>query len=134
MHIATALQLNSHLYPQLECLQKGLQKKSADFSQLPVDTTHSPDAVRKDISEEFYGYINEIFLNIKYLKTCQSRLYQLPLDDTPRGFAKFVVRELAHLTRLELNDAPEKFDELKTYNIMLELSGALNNLSISLSE
>jgi fumarate hydratase class II len=81
-------------------------------------------------------------MNIERLKTCQSSLYQLAIDDTavgteintPKAFGESVVQCLTGLTDVTFINVLNKFEELNTYNRMVELSGALNTLAVSLSE
>jgi fumarate hydratase class II len=49
--------------------------------------THLQDAVPMSLGEELSGYIHQISMTIEDLTTCQSRLYQLPDDDTTLGTA-----------------------------------------------
>ncbi|CAF1548749.1 unnamed protein product, partial [Adineta steineri] len=52
--------------------------------------------------------------------------------NTPKGFGKFVAKTLNELTQLPFIDAPNKFEALATHDTMVELSGALNTLAVSL--
>ncbi len=81
-------------------------------------------------------------MNIERLKTCQSSLCQLAIDDaavgteinTPKAFGESVAQYLTDLTNFPFINVLNKFEELNTYNRMVELSGALNTLAVSLSE
>jgi len=61
-------------------------------------------------------------MNIEGLKTCQSRLYQLAIDDTGvgkginarEGFGEYVAQRLACLTGFSFIDIPNKSEELNT--------------------
>jgi len=112
-------------------MQEVFKKKSEDFSSM---STFGPTT----LSQEFSRYINQISMNIEGLTACQTHLYQLTIDDkgvgTPEGFGEQVAWYLKFLTNGPFVDVPNKFEELNAYNIMVELSGALNKLAISLSE
>jgi fumarate hydratase class II len=120
MHIAAVLQLKYQLYPALNHLHNALKQKS----------------------EEFSAYSHQIELGIQRVKTCETRLYELPIGDTaveteiktPEGLGKYVIKYLVQLTGVAFVDAPNQFEELNTYNVMVELSGALNTLAASLSK
>jgi fumarate hydratase class II len=79
---------------------------------------------------------------IQRLKTCESRLYELPIGgtvvstgiNTSEDFGKYVVRQLQCLTGYLFTQISNKFQELNIYDICVELSSALNSLAISLSK
>jgi fumarate hydratase class II len=118
MHIAIILELSDRLNPALKHMQEVFKKKSEDFSSM---STFGPTT----LSQEFSGCIHQISMNIEGLKTCQSHLYQLTIDDkgvgTPEGFGEEVACSLEFLTNLPFIDVPNKFEELNTYNIFIHL-------------
>ncbi len=143
MHIAAALELNRRLYPALEHLHQELKKKSEDFSSIyKIGRTHLQDAVPMTLGQEFSAYTHQIAMSIQRLKTCEPRLYELAIGGTavgtginaPKGFGKLVAQTLNELTQLPFIDAPNKFEALATHDTMVELSGALNTLAVSLSK
>jgi fumarate hydratase class II len=143
MHIAAALELNHRLYPALKHLHQELKKKSEDFSEIyKIGRTHLQDAVPMTLGQEFSGYAHQIAMNIERLKTCEPRLYELAIGGTavgtginsPKGFGELVARTLKDLTNLPFVDAPNKFEALATHDTMVELSGSLNTLAVSLSK
>ena len=143
MHIATILKLNNHLYPSLKYLHQELEKKSEEFKDIyKIGRTHLQDAVPMTLGQEFSGYTHQIAMNIERLKTSEPRLYQLAIGgtavgtgiNTEKGFGKSVAQILQQLTNLPFIDAPNKFEALATHDTMVELSGALNTLAVSLSE
>lgn len=143
MHIAAALELNRNLHPALKKLHAALKQKSEQFaSNFKIGRTHLQDAVPMTLGQEFSGYTHQIAMNIERLKTSEPRLYELAIGgtavgtgiNTPKGFGKFVAAELKNLTKLPFVDAPNKFEALATHDTMVELSGALNTLAVSLSK
>ncbi|CAF4435591.1 unnamed protein product, partial [Adineta steineri] len=90
--------------------------------------------------QEFSRYTHQIAMGIERLKTSQTRLCELAIGgtavgtgiNTPKGFGKFVAKTLNELTQLPFIDAPNKFEALATHDTMVELSGALNTLAVSL--
>jgi fumarate hydratase class II len=143
MHVAAALELNRRLYPALKHLHDALKKKSKDFSSIyKIGRTHLQDAVPMTLGQEFSGYTHQIAMSIERLKTCEPRLYELAIGgtavgtgiNTPKGFGKFVSQELKNLTKLPFVEAPNKFEALATHDTMVELSGSLNTLAVSLSK
>ena len=143
MHIAAALELQRRLHPALKHLHDALKKKSEEFASIyKIGRTHLQDAVPMTLGQEFSGYTHQVAMGIERLKTCESRLYELAIGgtavgtgiNTPKGFGKFVAQALKDLTHLPFVDAPNKFEALATHDTMVELSGQLNTLAVSLSE
>src|SRR5204862_5832654 len=52
----------------------------------------------------------------------------------PKGFGERFAAEIAQLTRLPFETAPNKFEALAAHDTLVELSGALNVLAVSLSK
>ena len=94
------------------------------------------------LGQEFSGYTHQVAMSIERLKTSEPRLYELAIGgtavgtgiNTPKGFGRFVADELKKLTNLPFIDAPNKFEALATHDTMVELSGQLNTVAVSLSE
>jgi hypothetical protein len=70
MHITVAVELKSKLYHALDNLRESLKKKSSDFCSISTHS-HLPDTVPKNFTEQFYGFIDELSINIERLKNCQ---------------------------------------------------------------
>ena len=142
MHIAAVLELDRQLYPALSYLQRELTKKSEEFATIyKIGRTHLQDAVPMTLGQEFSAYAHQVAMSIERVKTSQSRLYELAIGGTavgtginsPKGFGKLVAQTLQELTKLPFVDAPNKFEALATHDTMVELSGSLNTLAVSLS-
>ncbi len=75
---------------------------------------------------------------MKSLISSQTWLHQLIIDNTaggtPKDFPTYVARYLSASTGIQFIDTPNNLEQLYTYNIIVELSGTLNTLSVSLSE
>lgn len=143
MHVAAALELQRRLHPALKHLHGALKKKSEEFASIyKIGRTHLQDAVPMTLGQEFSGYTHQVAMSIERLKTCESRLYELAIGgtavgtgiNTPKGFGKFVAQALKDLTGLPFVDAPNKFEALATHDTMVELSGSLNTVAVSLSK
>ncbi|CAF4277016.1 unnamed protein product [Rotaria sp. Silwood2] len=141
MHIAAVFELNRQLYPALKYLHSELEKKSKEFSLIyKIGRTHLQDAVPMTLGQEFSAYTHQVAMAIERLKTCETRLYELAIGGTavgtginaPKNFGKFVAQTLNELTQLRFVDAPNKFEALATHDTMVEVSGALNTLAVSL--
>jgi fumarate hydratase class II len=84
-------------------------------------------AVPTTLGQNFAGYTHQIARNIERLKTCESSLYQLPMDysagtkgiDVPEGFTKDVTQCLTELTTIPFARVTNILNELHTYNAMV---------------
>ena len=54
--------------------------------------------------------------------------------NAPKGFAEAFAKEVANLTQLPFTSAPNKFAELAAHDTLVELSGVLNTIAVSLSK
>ena len=54
--------------------------------------------------------------------------------NAPPGFGEKFAEEIAKLTRLPFETAPNKFEALASHDTLVELSGALNVIAVSLSK
>ena len=70
------------------------------------------------------------------------RLYRLAQGGTavgtglnaPKGFAEAFATEIARLTSLPFTSAPNKFEALASHDTLVELSGVLNVIAVSLTK
>ena len=143
MHIAAAREVNSLLIPALEHLRGALERKAEDFADIvKIGRTHMQDATPVTLGQEFSGYTQMIADGIDRVEGVLPRLYRLAQGGTavgtglnaPEGFAEDFAKEVAELTDLPFVTAPNKFEALATHDTMVELSGALNVLAVSLNK
>jgi len=98
------------------------------------------DATPLTLSQEFSGYVSQLEHGIRALKNTLPRLAELALGGTavgtglnaPKGYDALVANEIANLTGLPLVTAPNKFESLSAHDAMVETSGALKTLAVSL--
>lgn len=141
MHIAAVEQVHHALIPALEHLHKALAAKSKEFESIvKIGRTHLQDATPLTLGQEFSGYTTQIEYGIARVKTCLPRLYQLAQGGTAVGtglnakvgFDTKFAAEVAKITGLPFVTAPNKFEALAAHDAMVEVSGALNTLAVSL--
>ncbi|MFL6784632.1 MAG: lyase family protein, partial [Sphingomicrobium sp.] len=92
--------------------------------------------------QEFSGYAAQIGDGIERVRGVQPRLYRLAQGGTavgtglnaPRGFGAEFAKEVANLTQLPFTSAPNKFAELAAHDSLVELSGVLNTIAVSISK
>lgn len=98
------------------------------------------DAVPLTLGQEFSGYVQQLTLGIDRIKSTLPRLYMLALGgtavgtglNTRIGFAEKCAAKIAELTKFPFVSAPNKFEALACHDTMVEVSGALNVVAVSL--
>jgi fumarate hydratase class II len=143
MHIAAARAMKARLFPALKEMHALLARLAKKWSSIvKIGRTHMQDATPLTLGQEFSGYAAQIEANITRLEELMPRVYMLAQGGTavgtglnaPEGFAQAFAKEVASLTRLPFTSAPNKFAELAAHDTMVELSGALNTLAVSLTK
>ncbi|MDP6872039.1 MAG: class II fumarate hydratase [Alphaproteobacteria bacterium] len=141
MHVAAVNQVDRLLVPALSHLQKALEAKSKEFNKLiKIGRTHLQDATPLTLGQEFSGYAMQVKYGIARVKDTLPRLYQLAQGGTavgtglnaPVGFDKAVAAQIAKITGLPFKTAPNKFESLAAHDAVVEASGAMNTLAVSL--
>ncbi|XP_053608509.1 fumarate hydratase, mitochondrial-like isoform X2 [Plodia interpunctella] len=141
MHIAVAMELRDRLMPGLVALRDTLKRKSEEFdSIIKIGRTHLMDAVPLTLGQEFSGYVTQLEYSIQRVCAVLPRLHYLALGgtavgtglNTRIGFAEKCAAEIAKLTGIPFETAPNKFEALACHDSMVEVSGALNTIAVSL--
>lgn len=141
MHMATAFEIHRALLPALEGLHKALKDKEIAFKDIiKIGRTHLQDATPITLGQEFSAYATQIKMNIARVKNTLPHLYELAQGGTavgtglnaPKNFGKLVAKKVAELTGLPFVSAANKFEALASEDTMVEVSGALNVLAVSL--
>jgi fumarate hydratase class II len=107
-----------------------------------IGRTHLQDATPLTLGQEFSGYAAQIAANIERVEACLPRVMMLAQGGTavgtglnsPKNFAADFAKEVANLTQLPFTTAPNKFAELAAHDTMVELSGVLNTIAVSLTK
>lgn len=141
MHIATAMEINNTLIPGLTMLQKALHAKACEFEKIiKIGRTHLMDAVPLTLGQEFSAYAIQVEYGICRIQDTLPRLYQLALGgtavgtglNTRIGFAEKCASKISELTGLPFKTAPNKFEALAAHDALVEVSGALNTVAVSI--
>jgi fumarate hydratase, class II len=141
MHIATALEVTGHLMPALERLQGSLENKAEAFASIvKIGRTHLQDATPLTLGQEFSGYTAQAGYSLERLKATLPRLLRLAQGGTAvgtglnakKGFADKFCAELRKSTDLAFWPSVNFFESLATHDTMVEVSGALNTIAVSL--
>ena len=143
MHIAAGIAVSRKLIPALRTIHARLADQATRWDHLvKIGRTHLQDATPLTLGQEFSGYAQQIADNIDRLEGVLPRVMRLAQGGTavgtglnaPKGFGKAFAAEVANLTQLPFTSAPNKFAELAAHDTLVELSGALNTLAVSLSK
>jgi fumarate hydratase class II len=98
------------------------------------------DATPDTLAQEFGGYAAAVEHGIERLQAALPRVGELPLGGTavgtginaPRGFGRAVVKRLAVRLQLPLTEARDHFEAQASRDALVEASGALRTIAISL--
>ncbi len=141
MHIAAVEELQHSLLPALDYMKNALEAKQTEFADIiKIGRTHLQDATPLTLGQEFSGYVTQIAYGIERVKAVLPRLYFLAQGGTAvgtglnakKGFAEAFAAEVAEMTGLPFVTAPNKFEALASHDAIVEASGALNVLAVSL--
>jgi fumarate hydratase, class II len=141
VHLAAAQAVAGDLVPAAEHLAKALRRKQREFAHVVKSgRTHLMDATPVTLGQEFGGYATQIDDGIARLRDTLPRLCVLPLGGTavgtginaPKGFAAKVIARLADETGLPLVEAPDHFAAQGARDALVETSGQLRVLAVSL--
>ncbi|WP_129794264.1 class II fumarate hydratase [Sphingosinicella sp. CPCC 101087] len=143
MHVAAARAVHDRLLPAMQRIHRRLDEQATQWDRIvKIGRTHLQDATPLTLGQEFSGYAWQIEAGIARVKAVLPRLYQLAQGGTavgtglnaPKGFGEKFAAEIARLTQLPFQTAPNKFEALATHDTLVELSGVLNTLAVSLTK
>ena len=143
MHVAAARAVHDRLLPAMQLIHRRLDEQAQAWDRIvKIGRTHLQDATPLTLGQEFSGYAFQIEAGIARVKAALPRIYQLAQGGTavgtglnaPKGFAEKFAAEIAKLTRLPFETAPNKFEALASHDSLVELSGVLNVIAVSLTK
>jgi fumarate hydratase class II len=141
MHIATAMVAHEVTLPGLRKLHGALADKAEAFKDIiKIGRTHTQDATPLTLGQEFGGYAYQVEQGIRRVTAALHNIYPLAQGgtavgtglNTKAGWAEAVAAKIAELTALPFVTAPNKFEALATHDAMVEMSGALRTVAVSL--
>jgi fumarate hydratase, class II len=141
IHVAACRGIQSGLIPALEHLAGVLRERSARFAGVVKSgRTHLMDATPVTLGQEMGGYAAAVESGVGRLRDCLPRVGELPLGGTavgtglnaPEGFAAAVIAELAGKLKLPLTEARNHFEVQGARDALVEASGVLRTVAISL--
>jgi fumarate hydratase class II len=98
------------------------------------------DATPLTLGQEFSAYVSQLDHGIRALENTLPHMAELALGgtavgtgiNTPKGYAEKVAAHIASLTGYPFVSAENKFEALAAHDAMVETSGALKTLAVSL--
>lgn len=141
MHIAAVSQLQDRLLPGLARLQAALADREKAFAEIvKTGRTHLQDATPLTLGQEFSAYGTQLQNSISRIEDTLPRLLSLAQGGTAvgtglnsvRGFDQRFSTELRKLTGRRFTVAPNKFEAMASHDAIVEASGALNVVAVSL--
>jgi fumarate hydratase class II len=143
IHIAATDSLTNTLIPALEHLAASLEAKAAEFAEVVKSgRTHLMDATPVTLGQEFGGYAAQVRYGVERIQAALPRVAELPLGgtavgtgiNTPPGFAAAVIATVAEQTGLPLTEARDHFEAQGARDGLVEASGALRTIAVSLNK
>jgi fumarate hydratase class II len=141
MHIAAYAMIVETTIPGVELLRNTLDEKAAAFDNIvKTGRTHLMDATPLTLGQEFSGYVSQLDHGLACLRSSLAHLSELALGgtavgtglNTPEGYDALVAEHIAALTGQPFVTARNKFESLSAHDAVVEASGALKTLAVSL--
>ena len=143
VHVAAALGVVRDLLPALEHLGAALEAQAAALRDVVKSgRTHLMDATPVTLGQEFSGYAAAVEHGVERVLAAMPRVTEVPLGgtavgtgiNTPAGFAPQVIDELRTELNLPLVEARNHFEAQGARDGLVELSGALRTIAVSLTK
>ncbi|MEQ6120029.1 class II fumarate hydratase [Reichenbachiella sp. MALMAid0571] len=141
MHIAGYKMIVDDTIPKIETLRYTLNDKAKAFAKVvKIGRTHFMDATPLTLGHEFSGYVSQLDHGLKALRNTLEHLSELALGgtavgtglNTPQGYADLVAATIAKHAGHPFVSAKNKFESLAAHDAIVECSGALKQLAVSL--
>jgi fumarate hydratase class II len=141
MYIATAINTKEKLIPAVKALHDGIAAKAEEWKGvIKIGRTHMQDATPLTLGQEWSGYAGVLADDLERIEDALEGVYRLALGGTAvgtginsaPGFAEAAAAEIAKLTGLPFVSAPNKFTVQGAHDALVQLSGTLRTLAVSL--
>jgi fumarate hydratase class II len=141
MNIAAAVNMKERLIPAVRALLEAIEAKVEAWKDIvKIGRTHMQDATPLTLGEEWSGYAGMLSDNLERIEDALKGVYRLALGGTAvgtginaaPGFGETAAAEIAKLTNLPFVSAPNKFTVQGTHDALVQLSGAMRTLAVSL--
>jgi fumarate hydratase, class II len=141
MCIAAAVNVKERLIPAVAALRDAIAAKAQQWDDIiKVGRTHMQDATPLTLGQEWSGYAGMLSDDLERIEGALSGVYRLALGGTAvgtginsaPGFAEAAAAEIAKLTGQPFVTAPNKFAVQGAHDALVQLSGTLRTLAVSL--
>ena len=141
MNIAAAVNVKQRFIPAVKALRDGISVKATEWQNIvKIGRTHMQDATPLTLGQEWSGYADMLGDNVERIEDALRSVYRLALGGTAVGtginaapdFGDAAAAEIAKLTSLPFISAPNKFTVQGAHDALVQLSGALRTLAVSL--
>ncbi len=141
MYIAAAVNTTGRLIPAVKALRDAMDKKANDWKDIvKIGRTHMQDATPLTLGQEWSGYVGMLDDGLARINDALKGVYRLALGGTAvgtginaaPGFDVDAAKEIAKLTGLPFETAPNKFTVQGAHDALVHLSGAFRTLAVSL--
>jgi fumarate hydratase class II len=141
MNIATAVNVKELLVPAVTALRDAIGSKAEQWKDIvKIGRTHMQDATPLTLGQEWSGYVGMLSDDLERIEDALKGVYRLALGGTAvgtginaaPGFGDTAAAEIAKLTGLPFAGAPNKFTVQGAHDALVQLSGTLRTLAVSL--
>ncbi len=141
MHIAAVEEVEHRLKPAITTIKNALGEKAEEYRDVvKIGRTHLQDATPLTLGQEFSGYVAMMEKGLQRLERALPSILELAQGGTAvgtglntlEGFAELFAGHVADYTGLPFVTSANKFEALATHDALVELSGTLNVLAVSL--
>jgi fumarate hydratase, class II len=141
MYIAAAVNVKQRLVPAAKALRDAFAAKAEQWKDIvKIGRTHMQDATPLTLGQEWSGYAGVLSDDLDRIENGLKGVYRLALGGTAvgtginsaPGFAEAAAAEIAQLTGLPFVSAPNKFTVQGAHDALVQLSGTLRTLAVSL--
>jgi fumarate hydratase class II len=141
MYIAAAVNVKRRLIPAVKLLHDAIAVKVEQWKDvIKIGRTHMQDATPLTLGQEWSGYQGVLGDDLDRIEDALKGVYRLALGGTAvgtginsaPGFGEAAAAEIARLTALPFITAPNKFTVQGAHDALVQLSGTLRTLAVSL--
>jgi fumarate hydratase class II len=141
MYVAAAISVTLRLIPAVKALCDAIATKAAEWDDIvKIGRTNMQDATPLTLGQEWSGYEGMLLDNLVRIDDALKGIDRLALGGTAvgtginaaPGFAEAATAEIALYTDMPFVSAPNKFTVQGAHDALVQLSGTLRTLAVSL--